>query len=149
MCDRHGSRLAGESPVHGPWKEGTCRRRQGCPKDGFPEAVANLALRGLKEGRSSFDRLLDLAQIQRPLAALVVDANRVLSAEVKSFGLIHYLGSEPSTKKSLAVQTLLRDEDSSDDESIKDIIHPCEERDLVTRVLKDYQQLYLAVGQRC
>ncbi len=31
-CDRHGSRLAGESPVHGPWKEGTCRRRQGCPK---------------------------------------------------------------------------------------------------------------------
>ncbi len=32
MRDRHGSRLAGESPVHGPWEEGTCRRRQGCPK---------------------------------------------------------------------------------------------------------------------
>jgi len=44
--------------------------------------------------------------------------------------------------RSLAVQTLLRDEETDDDEGVSDIVRPCEERDLVERVLSDYQQLY-------
>ncbi len=82
--------------------------------DGFPEAVGELAIGG--NGKAAFDRLLDLAQIHRPLAALVVDTQQ-LSAAIKSFGLLHYFGPEPPRRKSLAVQTLLRDERSDDDEA--------------------------------
>lgn len=113
--------------------------RAGFLADGFPEAVGELAIGG--DSKAAFKRLLDLAQIHRPLAALVVDSQR-LSAEIKSFDLLHYLGPEPPTGDSLAVQTLLRDEVSDDDEDVRDIIRPCEERDLVARVLSDYQQLY-------
>lgn len=107
--------------------------------DGFPEAVGELAIDG--DSKATFKRLLDLAQIHRPLAALVVGPQQ-LSAEIKSFGLLHYLGPEPPTTNSLAVQTLLREEKSDDDENVRDIVRPCEERDLVARVLSDYQQLY-------
>ena len=113
--------------------------RAGYLADGFPEALGELAVGG--DGRVTFDRLLDLAQIHRPLAALVVDAQQ-MSATIKSFGLLHYLGPEPPTSKSLAVQTLLRDEGNEDSEDVRDIVRPCEERDLVVRVLNDYQQLY-------
>jgi DNA phosphorothioation-dependent restriction protein DptH len=108
--------------------------------NGFPEAVGELALG--RQGQAAFERLLDLAKIHRPLAALVVDSNGHLSASIKSFGMLHYLGSEPSADKSLAVQSLLRDEDSDDDEDVSDSVQSCEERELVTRVLDDYQQLY-------
>lgn len=108
--------------------------------DGFPEAVGELALR--RQGKEAFERLLALAQIHRPMAALVVGPNGHLSASIKSFGLLHYLGSEPSADKSLAVQALLRDEEGDDDEDLSDIVRSCEEQELVTRVLDDYQQLY-------
>jgi DNA phosphorothioation-dependent restriction protein DptH len=106
--------------------------------DGFPEAIGELAIGG--DGKMAFERLLDLVEIHRPLAALLVDTQQ-LSAEIKSFGLLHYFGPEPPTSKSLAVQTLLRDE-GSDDQGVSDIVRPCEERKLVARVLSDYQQLY-------
>lgn len=112
--------------------------RTGFLADGFPEAIGELAIGG--DGKAAFDRLLNLAQIHRPLAALVVDTQK-LSATIKSFGLLHYLGTEPPTSKSLAVQTLLREEES-EDEGVSEIMRPCEERDLVSRVLNDYQQLY-------
>jgi DNA phosphorothioation-dependent restriction protein DptH len=108
--------------------------------NGFPEAVGELALG--RQGKVAFERLLALAQIHRPLAALVVGPNGHLSASIKSFGLLHYLGSEPSADKSLAVQALLRDDESDDDEDVSDIVRSCEEQELVTRVLDDYQQLY-------
>ncbi|MCG5531012.1 ATP-binding protein [Halorhodospira halochloris] len=110
--------------------------------DGFPEVAAKLALEG--SGQKQFERLLQLSEIHRPLAGLVVDADRRLSAEIKSFGLIHHLGAQPDdSAKSLAVQTLLRDDEIDDDEEdISDIVAPNETRDLVHRVLQDYQQLY-------
>ncbi|MGC1955825.1 MAG: ATPase, partial [Gammaproteobacteria bacterium] len=108
--------------------------------DGLPEAVGELALG--RDANSAFERLLDLAQIHRPLAALVVDSQRYLSAAIKSLGLVHCLGPLPSADKSLAVQTLLRDEESDDDEEVSDIVRPCEEQGLVCRVLNDYQELY-------
>ncbi len=108
--------------------------------DGFPEAVGELALG--RQGKVAFERLLALAQIHRPLAALVVAPNGHLSASIKSFGLLHYLGAEPSADKSLAVQALLRDEEGDDDEDVSDIVRSCEEQELVARVLGDYQQLY-------
>ncbi len=108
--------------------------------DGFPEAVGELAIG--HDGKTTFEQLQDLAQIHRPLAALVVSPQQ-LSTAIKSYGLLHYLGPEPAVGKNLAVQTLLRDEESSDDDDdISDITHTCEEEKVVLRVLEDYQQLY-------
>ena len=108
--------------------------------DSFPEVVAELALG--RDGEAAFVRLLNLVEIHRPLAGLVVDQQGTLSAEIKSFGLLHHLGVQPSAEKSLAVQTLLRDEESDDDEDVADIVRPSEESEVVVRVLNDYLQLY-------
>jgi DNA phosphorothioation-dependent restriction protein DptH len=110
--------------------------------DGFSEALGELAAN--RAGITLFSRLIDLAKMQRPLTALVTDSRQQLSATVKSFGLLHYLGREPSTHKSLAVQTLLREEESDDDGDIAEFIRPCEEKPIVERILRDYQQLYPA-----
>ena len=107
--------------------------------DGFPEVLADLLL-GENHGADS-GKLLDLAKIHRPLAGIAVNQQGLLSAEIHSFGLIHCLGEEPSTANSLAAQALLR-EDDADDDDVREVVRPCEERDLVVRVLKDYQQLY-------
>ena len=108
--------------------------------DGFPEAAAELALG--RDGKTAFEQLLKLVEIHRPLAGLVVDQQHRLSAEIKSFGLLHHLGPERATEKSLAVQTLLREDEADDDEDVSDIIAATEERDVLVRVLEDYRQLY-------
>ncbi|WP_257279600.1 type IV secretion system DNA-binding domain-containing protein [Endozoicomonas sp. ISHI1] len=107
--------------------------------DGFPEVLAELLLSENHE--SDFGKLLDLAKIHRPLAGIAVNQQGLLSAEIHSFGLIHCLGEEPSTANSLAAQALLR-EDDVDDDDVREVVRPCEERDLVVRVLQDYQKLH-------
>ena len=108
--------------------------------DSFPEVIAERALH--RPGQAAFAQLLNLAEMHRPLAGLVIDAQHTLSAAVKSFGLLHHVGVAPSPEKSLAVQTLLRDDDSDDDDDISDLVRPSEESAVVERVLNDYQALY-------
>lgn len=108
--------------------------------DGFPEVAAELALG--RDGRSAFERLLGLAEIHRPLAGLVVDRQRGLCAEIKSFGLLHHLGPERAAEKSLAVQTLLREDESDEDADVAELIAHNDESDVVVQVLADYRQLY-------
>lgn len=108
--------------------------------DSFPEIVSEHLLR--RNGKTALDRLLNLVEIHRPLAGLVIDGQGTLSAKIKSFGLLHYLGTPPSTEKSLAIQTLLRDEENDDDDNVADVIKPTEESSVVVRVLSDYLQLY-------
>ena len=108
--------------------------------DSFPEVVGEHLIS--RNGKNAFDRLLNLVEIHRPLAGLVIDDQKTLSAEIKSFGILHHLGTPPSTEKSLAVQTLLRDEENDDDDNISDLVRPMEESSVVVRVLSDYQSLY-------
>lgn len=108
--------------------------------EGFPETLGAWAIG--HPGKALFDRLLDLTKIQRPLALLVVDANRRTSSAIKSFGLLHYLGPQPAVEKSLAVQTLLRDEDHDDDTDVKDSVRHCEERDVVYEIIEEYRKLH-------
>ncbi len=109
-------------------------------RNNFPEVIFQHLRTG--NGKYSLDRMFNLVELHRPLAALVTDQRGNLSAEIKSFGLLHYLGKPPSTDKSLAVQTMLREDDVADDESVVDIIRVTEESKVVERVLKDYLQLY-------
>jgi len=109
-------------------------------RNNFPEVIFQHLRTG--NGKSALDRMFNLVEVHRPLAALVTDIRGNLSAEIKSFGLLHYLGKPPSTDKNLAVQTMLREDESADDDSVVDIIRATEESNVVERVLKDYLQLY-------
>lgn len=109
-------------------------------REGFPEVAAALALG--RDANGAFRQLLKLVELHRPVAGLVVDRYGHLSAEIKSFGLLHHLGAKREAHKSLAVQTLLRDEESDDDDEVSDSIAPTEEQDIVLRVLEDYLHLY-------
>ncbi|CAI4148611.1 conserved hypothetical protein [Alteromonas macleodii] len=107
--------------------------------DGFPEVIAKLAL---GEAHSeTFDRLIDLSQIHRPIAGLVTEENQ-LTADLSSYGLIHYLGAEPTSEMSLAVQTLLRESDEEDGDNVKEAVRPCQETKAVSRVFEQYLSLY-------
>jgi DNA phosphorothioation-dependent restriction protein DptH len=110
--------------------------------DGFPEAVAELGLGGKTTGKPAFERLLDLSRIQRPVTALVTDPAGYLSTKSRSFGLVHCLGEVPEHAKSLAVQTLLREDETSGDEDASDVIRGCEEQPVVMKVLDLYRELH-------
>ena len=109
-------------------------------RNSFPEVACELALG--HDGNAAFGQLLKLVELHRPLAGLVVDEFKKLSVKIKSFGLLHYLGDQPPTEKSLAVQTLLREEESDDDEDVADLVSPGEESGVVLQVLRDYQRFY-------
>lgn len=93
------------------------------------------------KAKQAFERLVNLATIQRPVAGLVVDDTLKLSAKIKSFNLLHYLGEQPCGEKSLAVQTLLREDDDNED-GLSEVKHASEDGKIITKVLKDYQSLY-------
>jgi len=109
-------------------------------RNSFPEVVGELALG--RDGKGVFGQLLKLVELHRPLAGLVVNAEKRMSADIKSFGLLHYLGERPPTEKSLAVQTLLREEESDDDDDVRDSVRSGEESAVVLRVLNDYLRFY-------
>ncbi|WP_020560063.1 ATP-binding protein [Thiofilum flexile] len=87
--------------------------------------------------KQALERLLNLVTIQRPLAGLVVDNTHKLSAKIKSFNLLHYLGEEPSGEKSLAVQTLLREDDDNED-NLSEVKRSSEDSRIIMKILKDY-----------
>lgn len=113
-------------------------------RDHFDEIIAEYVREEdikAPKAKQALERLLNLVTIQRPLAGLVVDDNLKISAKVKSFNLLHYLGEQPNGEKSLAVQTLLREDDDNEDD-LSEIKHASEDGKIVTKVLKDYQSLY-------
>ena len=113
-------------------------------RDHFDEVIAEYVReQDIKapKAKQALERLLNLVTIQRPLAGLVVDDNLKLSAKVKSFNLLHYLGEQPSGEKSLAVQTLLREDDDNEDD-LSEIKHASEDGKIINNVLRIYQSLY-------
>ncbi|GLP97001.1 type IV secretion system DNA-binding domain-containing protein [Paraferrimonas sedimenticola] len=107
--------------------------------DGFPEVIAEISLDG--EHQRLFERLLDLSKVRRPISALVNEENQ-LSADMKSYGLLHYLGPEPKSEMSLAVQTMLRETEDDDEVAVAESIRPCQETKIVSRVIEDYLKLH-------
>jgi DNA phosphorothioation-dependent restriction protein DptH len=119
-------------------------------RDYFPEALDELAARGAQHGKRVFQRLLSLARMQRPVTALVKNAAGTLTTRTRDLGLLHCVGEVASGTKSLAVQTLLKEEDDGDDEELTRVLRPCAEQRIVRRVLDLYTELhdYAADGLR-
>jgi DNA phosphorothioation-dependent restriction protein DptH len=107
--------------------------------DSFPEILAEMARD--RNADAAFSRLLGLVKIRRPLAGIVSDPNSMISARMKSFDLVHHLGEQPPPDKSLAVQTLLKEQESDvDDEEVADLIRGTEEGTIVEFVLGEYME---------
>ncbi|NKN33464.1 ATP-binding protein [Marichromatium bheemlicum] len=120
-------------------------------RDYFPEALDELAERGVPHGKKVFERLLGLARMQRPVTALVKNSTGALTTRTRGMGLLHCVGEVESDAKSLAVQTLLKEEDEGDEEEeLTRMLRPCAEQQIVLRVLKLYAELhdYAADGLR-
>lgn len=110
--------------------------------NGFPQVVAEMLEGDIPKGRVSFERLLGLIEIRRPIAGLVQDKDKVLTTRVKSLGMIHCVGATPGSELSLASQSIMRIEDVDDEDAVKELIKPNEESKLITRALADYQKLH-------
>ncbi len=110
--------------------------------NGFPQVVAEMLEGDIPKGRVSFERLLGLIEIRRPIAALVQDKDKVLTTRVKSFGMIHCVGLTPGSELSLASQSIMRVDELDDENVVKDLIKPNEESKLISRALADYQRLH-------
>jgi DNA phosphorothioation-dependent restriction protein DptH len=120
-------------------------------RDYFPEALDELAERGTAHGKRVFQRLLSLARMQRPVTVLVKNPAGTLTTRTRDLGLLHCVGEVASGTKSLAVQTLLKeDDDGDDDEELTRVLRPCAEQRIVRRVLDLYTKLhdYAADGLR-
>lgn len=111
-------------------------------RDHFHEVLAQYVqerdIKG-KKAHHTLERLLNLVLLQRPLAGLVVDDT--VTAKTKGFNLFHYLGKPPASEKSLAVQTLLREDDELEEEQAE-IKHSSEDSRIIAKVLSTYQSLY-------
>lgn len=110
--------------------------------NGFPQVVTEMLETDISKGRVSFERLLGLIEIRRPIAGLVQDKDKVLTTKVKSLGMIHCFGATPGSELSLASQSIMRVEDVEDENAIKELIKPNEESKLISRILSDYQKLH-------
>lgn len=108
-------------------------------RDYFPEALDELAEHGLKHGEQAFERLMSLARMQRPMTTLVKNAAGALTTKTRDLGLLHCIGEAPSGTKSLAVQTLLKEDDEETSEKMP---RTSAEREIVHEVLKDYADLH-------
>ena len=120
-------------------------------RDYFQEAVDELSERGRGRGQRVFERLLSLARMQRPVTTLVKNAAGALTTRTRNLGLLHCIGEVATGTKSLAVQTLLKEDDDGDDEEeLKKVLRPRAEQGIVHRVLNLYTELhdYAADGLR-
>jgi DNA phosphorothioation-dependent restriction protein DptH len=82
---------------------------------------------------------LDLAEIQMPLAGLIVDENDIVSTEIRGKELIHRIGTSSGKETPLSTRLLLRYE-AYDDEDISDseLFEVSRESRLLCDLLKKY-----------
>ena len=111
-------------------------------RDNFSEVVALLLEKGSQSGEVAWERLRSLVDIRRPLVGLIKDIDHRLSTHVQSYGLIHCLGEAPSSELTLASQSIMREEDVEDDQSLRDLVRPNAESRILQRVLEDYRRLH-------
>lgn len=108
----------------------------------FPEVVSEMLESGVAKGKISFERLLGLMEIRRPIAGLVQNRDKVLTTKVKSLGMIHCAGATPGSELSFASQSIMQSDDFDDDVAVKELLKPNEESKLIQRAMVDYQKLH-------
>ena len=111
-------------------------------RDGFREVVAELFEGGRQSSLQRWQRLVGLAELRRPIVALVADSNGALTTWSRSFGLTHLIGSADETQLSVASQSLMREE-GFDEDDLGQKLKPTASSRIYERSIRDYQRLHL------
>ena len=111
-------------------------------RDGFGEVLAELFENGRQSAQQKWQRLVGLAELRRPIVALVADANSVLTTWSRSFGLTHLIGSANEQHLSVASQSLMREENFDEDDLGQKLKSTANSR-IYERLIRDYQKLHL------
>ena len=111
-------------------------------RDGFREVLAELFEDGQQSSLQRWQRLVGLAELRRPIVALVADSNGALTTWSRSFGLTHLIGSADETQLSVASQSLMREE-GFDEDDLGQKLKPTASSRIYERSIRDYQRLHL------
>lgn len=110
--------------------------------EGFAEVVFLLLEGELPRAKASFDRLIGLVELRRPLICLIKNQDHSLTTRIRSFDLIHCIGDAPTNELSLASQGIMREELLDGTDSISNLIKVNEESRIVYRLIDDYCKLH-------
>lgn len=105
---------------------------------------------------SRWDRVADHSKIQWPIFGVLVNADKVLNTNMRSYNYLHLIG-ESSEEVSFVTSRLLMQYEDQDDEEITetDLFRETQSSLLIKQVLKDYKSLYsfaddgVSIGSYC
>lgn len=110
-------------------------------KDGFKEVMAELFDNGSAAAEQRWQRLVELAELRRPVVALVADANHALTTASHAFGLTHLIGTVDSSALPVASQSLMRQE-TFDEDDLGQMLQPSGRARIYENLIRDYQVLH-------
>jgi DNA phosphorothioation-dependent restriction protein DptH len=109
--------------------------------DGFSEVVAELFTNGSAAAEQRWQRLVELAELRRPIAALVADANLSLTTASQAFGLTHLIGVADRGALPVASQSLMRQE-TFDEGDLSQKLQPSGRARIYEELIRTYQSLH-------
>jgi DNA phosphorothioation-dependent restriction protein DptH len=110
-------------------------------RDGFSEVVAELFSNGYAAAEQRWQRLVELAELRRPIAALVADLNRSLTTASQAFGLTHLIGVADRSALPVASQSLMRQE-TFDEDDLSQKLQPSGRARIYEDLIRAYQTLH-------
>ena len=110
-------------------------------RDGFNEVMAELFETGKGATEQRWQRLIELAELRRPIVALIADVNRSLTTASQSFGLTHLIGVADTHSLPVASQSLMR-QDNFEDEDLGQKLQPSGRSRIYENLICDYQVLH-------
>nr|WP_255581152.1 ATP-binding protein [Caballeronia sp. dw_276] len=110
-------------------------------RDGFSEIVAELFDNGSAAAEQRWQRLVELAELRRPVVALVADANRSLTSASQAFGLTHLIGNADRSALPVASQSLMRQE-TFDEDDLGQMLQPSGRARIYEQLIRTYQGLH-------
>lgn len=110
-------------------------------RDGFSEVVAELFSNGSAAAEQRWQRLVELAELRRPIAALVADPNLSLTTASQAFGLTHLIGVADRSALPVASQSLMRQE-TFDEDDLSQKLQPSGRARIYEDLIRAYQTLH-------
>jgi DNA phosphorothioation-dependent restriction protein DptH len=110
-------------------------------RDGFSEVIAELFNNGSAAAEQRWQRLVELAELRRPIAALVADANLSLTTASQAFGLTHLIGVADRGALPVASQSLMRQE-TFDEGELSQKLQPSGRARIYEDLIRAYQTLH-------
>lgn len=109
--------------------------------DGFSEVLLELFSGSGDVARLRWEHLVGMAEMRRPIVALVCDQNRSLTTRARGFGITHLIGNPDTDRLSVVSQSLMR-EDGFEDDELSERLRPTAASRIYERLIEDYRRLH-------